>query len=285
VQLARATLLRPAAGDAGFIYPRLGMWQAWDLLSHRLDRLGVRRIYGKPARLEAHGQQITAVHAGNERIPCSAVIWTAPLTVALGQLGQPVPRLDYLSLILYNVVARGEPARPFQWCYFGEADIVFSRVSIPRCFSEATSPPGTHGLCVEVTCREGDRRWQRAEALVDRVVDDLVQVDLVSGRADIEDVHVERVADAYPIYHRIYPQELEAARKALAAWSNLHLAGRTGTFWYNNMDHSIENAFKQASDLLGGVPEASDRTLGVLEELRRDHARAVDAPVPAVARA
>ena len=37
----------------------------------------------------------------------------------------------------------------------------------------STVPPGKSGLCVEVTCREGDERWQAPERLTDRIVADL----------------------------------------------------------------------------------------------------------------
>jgi UDP-galactopyranose mutase len=71
------------------------------------------------------------------------------------------------------------------------------------------------------------------------------------------------VADSYPIYHRQYPGELEAAQRALAGFPNLHLAGRTGLFWYNNMDHSMENAMQLVRQILraAGRHEASEELL------------------------
>ena len=39
-------------------------------------------------------------------------------------------------------------------------------------------------------------------------------------------------------------------REAIGGFNNLHLAGRTGLFWYNNMDHSMENAFQLSRRLL-----------------------------------
>ena len=44
---------------------------------------------------------------------------------------------------------------------------------------------------------------------------------------------------------------------------NLRLAGRTGLFWYNNMDHSIENAMQLTRRLLrdSGVADAEEAAL------------------------
>ena len=44
-----------------------------------------------------------------------------------------------------------------------DRDELFSRVSTPVVFAATTAPPGKSGLCVELTCREGDERWQHAE--------------------------------------------------------------------------------------------------------------------------
>jgi protoporphyrinogen oxidase len=143
-----------------------------------------------------------------------------------------------------------ESPRAYQWCYYGATDIVFNRISIPRYFCGSTAPPGMTGYCVELTCRVGDDRWRNAERLTDWVLDDLVKVGMLKSRRRVVDVKIERIKDSYPIYKRNYPEALDTARRNLAAVENLHLAGRTGLFWYNNMDHSMENAMQLTSKLL-----------------------------------
>jgi len=56
----------------------------------------------------------------------------------------------------------------------------------------------------------------------------------------------------YPIYKLNYLGELTRNLKALAAYSNLLLAGRCGRFWYNNMDHSIGQGLTMADKILQG---------------------------------
>ena len=263
-QLAKTTFLQAKGKkETDFVYPRGGMKHAWSSLAEKFLGLGGRIIMGTGARLEGGSGRIDAVWAGDERIECSKVVWTAPITVAMEQLDHGKPDLDYLGLLLFNVLVRGDAVRPYQWCYFGQKDLVFNRISIPRFFCDETCPPGTHGLCVEVTCMEGDARWKHAENLTDWVVDDLVRVGAVRSRRQIEDIHVERIADSYPIYTVDYPGKLEACRKALAQYKNLHLAGRSGLFWYNNMDHSMENAMQLSRKLLqqAGRHEASEDQL------------------------
>jgi protoporphyrinogen oxidase len=110
---------------------------------------------------------------------------------------------------------------------------------------------------------EGDARWQHAERLTDWIVDDMIKVGMIKHRDNVFDVRVERLPASYPIYHSRYPEELDLARRQLEQFDNLHLAGRTGLFWYNNMDHSIENAMQLSSRLLreSGVAHAEEAAI------------------------
>jgi protoporphyrinogen oxidase len=247
-QLAKSTLLQYNKAEIDFMYPKGGLQVTWDKVSDLIRAQGGRIFTGTSARMVGGNGRIEAVYAGSERIEPSVVVWTAPITLACSQLGVEVPDLPYLATLFYNVMVRGDVPRDYQWCYYGADDIVFSRISTPRYFSDDTCPPGTTGLCIEVTCREGDERWKHAERLTDWVVD--VKVGLIKSRHVVQDVRIERVPETYPIYHKTYPKELERARRGLARYENLQLAGRTGMFWYNNMDHSMENAMQLAKQLL-----------------------------------
>ncbi len=249
-QLLKSTLLQFNKQSQSFLYPRSGMQEAWDNVRTKLEALGGEVITGCAAELVGHKGQVTEVRAGDRSFQPSAVIWTAPITLACRQLGLPVPALRYLGLLLYNVIVQEECPRDYQWCYYGARDLLINRVSIPRFFSPETAPAGVTGYCCEVTCMEGDDRWRHAERLSDWVIDDLLRVGLVKDRASVVDVRVERLAESYPIYHKDYPRELERARDQLGAVGNLRLAGRTGLFWYNNMDHSMENAMQLTRRLL-----------------------------------
>ena len=248
--LLKTTLLEGNAEPPRFLYPQGGMQEAWVQVSQMLEALGGRIITGTGARLEGSDGRISAVYAGAERIEPSVVIWTAPITLACEQLGLTRPRLDYLGLLLYNVMVNEEPRRDYQWCYYGSQKLLINRVSVPRFFSPDTAPQGTGGYCCEVTCMKGDSRWQHAERLTDWVIDDLVKVGMIRNKANVIDARIERLEDSYPIYRKDYPSHLDTARQQLSKFRNLQLAGRTGLFWYNNMDHSMENAMQLTKRLL-----------------------------------
>ncbi len=262
-QLLKSTLLQFDKKTQSFLYPKHGMHEAWTRVEALIYKHGGRIITGTGAVLEGGNGRVDAVVAGKERFEPSVVVWTAPITLATQQLELPKPALNYLGLLLFNVMVAEDCPRDYQWCYYGAQELLINRVSIPRFFSPATCPPGTTGYCCEVTCMEGDERWLHAERLTDWIIDDLVKVGLVSARHKVVDVRVERVAESYPIYRQDYPEQLDAARRGLARFNNLHLAGRTGLFWYNNMDHSMENAIQLSARLLreAGVAEAKETVL------------------------
>ena len=109
--LLKTTLLEGNAEPPRFLYPRGGMQEAWVQVSELFEGLGGRIITGVGARLEGGDGRIDAVWAGDERIEPSMVIWTAPITLACEQLGLTRPKLDYLGLLLYNVMVNEEPRR------------------------------------------------------------------------------------------------------------------------------------------------------------------------------
>lgn len=249
-QLLKSTMLQFNKKAQPFLYPAEGMHSAWTQVAGHIQKLGGRIILGQGARLERDGNRISAVWAGEERFVPSQVVWTAPITLACKQLDLPIPHLQYLGLLLYNVMVQEDCPREYQWCYYGAPELLINRVSIPRYFSPDTAPAGTTGYCCEVTCRVGDARWQHGERLSDWVLDDLEKVGLMRSRRNLIDIRLERVPESYPIYHKHYPKELQKARESLSQFQNLKLAGRTGLFWYNNMDHSMENAMQLTKRLL-----------------------------------
>ena len=262
-QLLKTTLLQFRTPDeTRFLYPKSGMQQTWDTLGRMFVNAGGTIHAGVGAVMEGENNRVVAVHAGDQATyHPSTVVWTAPITLAQKQLGLDVSDLEYLGLICYNVCLSGGVPRDYQWCYYGASDLLINRVSIPRFFSDRTAPPGMTGICSEVTCRKDDERWKHAERLTDHVVNDLIKVGMIKRRSDVHNVHVERVADSYPIYHKNYTGHLEKARAGLSQFENLELAGRTGLFWYNNMDHSIENGLQLAEKLLaeGGKKQSKDK--------------------------
>lgn len=246
------TTLMPKPVETMFLYPPTGVGRFSDRLADSIAAGGGRIVLGQDVvRIETTGRRITAVETGAERVPCDNVVWTAPLTTLNRMLGFTDVDLEYLSTLFYNFEIGKPPRLDYQWTYFG-GDEIFSRVTAPEAFLPSTVPPGKSGLCIEVTCREGDERWRNPEGLTDHVVTDLVRTEMIGSASDIERLHIEPVPFTYPIYKLNYMRELTRNLRELGQYSNLLLAGRCGRFWYNNMDHSIGQGLTMADKVVRG---------------------------------
>jgi protoporphyrinogen oxidase len=246
------TTMMPKPVETMFLYPPTGVGRFSDKLAESIVAGGGRIILGEDVTgIETSGRRLVAMTTAAERIACENVVWTAPLTTLNDYLEFTDVDLEYLSTIFYNFEIGKPPRLDYQWTYFG-GDEIFSRVTSPEAFLPSTVPPGKSGLCVEVTCRQGDERWQAPEALTDKIVADLVRTGMIDSAASVERLHIEKVPFTYPIYKLNYMQQLTRNLRELGAYSNLLLAGRCGRFWYNNMDHSIGQGLTMADKVLRG---------------------------------
>jgi protoporphyrinogen oxidase len=190
--------------------------------------------------------KVSAVRTAEGSYPCDTLVWTAPVTTLCAMLGASTPGLPFLGLVLYNLQVAGPPRTRYQWCYYSDPDLPFSRASVPALFHHATAPPDGHGLCLELPMLPGDPRWQDPEPMIRPVVAAADRVGLVPSRSAVTAVQVERVPEAYPLYTTGYRDRIAAAREVAAAVGNLYLLGRSAGFWYNNIDGSVAAAMTLA---------------------------------------
>jgi protoporphyrinogen oxidase len=254
--LIRNVLLpRPVVTE--FIYPSRGGFGTFcEKLSEAVRaRAGELLLESTVTSLSISGGRVVEVAlADGRRIEPGYLVWSGNLTALARLLGKEPPPLRYLSTILYNIEVEAEVLQKQQWIYFGGRDTELSRVSITTEMAPYMAPPGKTGLCVEVTGFEGEGAWRDPEALVPRILDDLVRLKLVRAREHFGRVHIERVRDTYPIYDLRYKESFALASRMVKPVSNLKLLGRTGAYWYNNSDHSMKMSLQLARHLLEGAP-------------------------------
>lgn len=250
------TALIPKTVKTNFLYPSEG---GIDMFSKKLAE-GIEKNGGEVIlnasvdKIECEESKIKSVYCQGKNLHPEMIIWTAPLTTLSSLLKLPSSKIKYLSIIIFNIEVEGVSRTKYQWCYFGQSDTTINRVSVPALFSNHAAPEGKTGLCAEVTCFEGDEIWRNPENLIDTVITDLINVKLIENKKEIEKVHIEKVLNTYPVYDIEYPERLEGLLSALAKFKELRLLGRTGTFWYNNMDHSIRMAFDLVKDIMSNNP-------------------------------
>lgn len=268
--LLKTTFL-PKPVETTFLYPPHGVGRFSDLLTEGIKTANGSVQLGSPVTaIETSGNRIVAVETGGRRVPVQNLVWTGPMSEILSLLGIKGIDLEYLSTIFYNLELARPDKMDFQWTYYG-GDEIFSRVTTPSAFAKTTLPAGKGALCIEMTCREGDERWQHPERYTDAIIKDLVRTKTIDAASDVERVHIECVRNTYPIYKLNYLGELKRSLAELGRYSNLLLAGRSGRFWYNNMDHSIGQGLTMAEKILKGsvlsqIDDSADREFWATED-------------------
>ena len=249
-QLVATTVLPWHQPDLRFLYPLGGCEVFIHNLQRRFERAGGRVLCGQAVnQLTTRGGKVRSVRVGDEELEPSLVVWSGTIHSLAQGLDLPPPDLNYLALVIYNMMLTDGERFDFQWCYHGAPDVIFSRVSIPANFHPSNTPARRRSMCVEVTCDEQDAKYRHPERYTERVIDDMKRQDLLKADHEVLGVQIERIPWSYPIYCLDYRNKLAAFRKQIAAYDNLLVAGRLGRFWYNNMDHCIEAALLHADDV------------------------------------
>ncbi len=232
-----------------FIYPKSGgIGRFAELLAQGIKRFGGEvRTCSEIEQLVVDRGKVSRVIIDGETVECGQIVWTAPPQQLLSLLGLGLPDLEFLPMLLFNYEISGRPLVTYQWCYYGDEEVPFNRVSMPNAFNPLLAPEGKTGICVEVS---GEVAAENEGSLDLRIRRALVKVGLLPDVDVITKVHIERVANAYPVYRLNYQEEIDKVNVAVAAYDNISLLGRTGSFWYNNMDHSIEASFNLAAKML-----------------------------------
>lgn len=261
LHLVKSTLL-PKPVNTKFIYPKSGGNDVFcKNLEEKIKEMGGRVLLSSTVTdIESSGNKIESVIVNNdEKIESSQLFWSAPIPVLLDllHLDDKLPNLEYLAIVLANYLIDASPKKLFQWCYFGTDEAPVSRIAMPTMFNPDLAPKGKSGLCVELTCMEGDGLWTHPERMDIVIEEFLLKAKLVPRFNDFIDVKFERISNAYPIYTLNYPRKLNLISEALHNYKNLLNFGRTGGFWYNNMDHSIAQAMDIAKSYLKN-PDAFD---------------------------
>jgi protoporphyrinogen oxidase len=257
LHVIRNTLL-PKPVNTKFIYPKSGGNDIFcqNLKKEIIDMGGRILVSSTVTSINTNKSFIENVIINNsEKIETKHLFWSATIPVLLDllHLDDKLPKLEYLAIVLANYIINATPEQLFQWCYFGTDEAPVSRISIPIMFNPDLAPHGKSGLCVELTCMEGDGLWTHPERMDVVIEEFLIKAKIIHRFNDFIDVKFERILNAYPIYTLNYPRKLGLISDALHKYKNLLNFGRTGSFWYNNQDHSIAQAMEIAAEYIKDV--------------------------------
>lgn len=208
---------------------------------------------------------VTAERHSERRTIHADHVWsTIPITL-LAKITQPAPppavmaaaqSIGYRAMVLVYVQLPVPRYTSTDAHYFPEGNVRVTRLSEPKNYFRLTEPPGTTVLCAEYPCTVGDEIWSAsADELAAMVAKDTSTAGIPLPARPI-DVHVRRLAQAYPIYLNGYEKPLEVLDSWAASQPDLLVYGRQGLFAHDNTHHALFMAYSAVGCL---TPEGFDQ--------------------------
>lgn len=197
-------------------------------------------------------------HKFENEIEVDFVFSTIPITSLAECIYPPPPseilslvnRIQYRAMVLLYLIIEVDRFRSFDAHYFPGDEVIFSRISEPKCYYDGTIPKGLTGLCLEIPCTVGDEIWSADDSyLLDLVLKQLANVDLPIEQ-NIRNVFSKKLPSAYPIYNIGYELDFTAVDQYFRRIERFVGLGRQALFMHNNTHHSLEMAYR-AIDCLG----------------------------------
>lgn len=253
----------PTLADT-FLYPRRGIGRIPQRLKEEIEKENSVYTSAPAVRVRHDGRRVLSVTIKHpeedEVVEPGDVISTIPLP-ALVKMMDPAPppevleaagRLRYRDLLLVAVMVGRDRVTDQTWIYIPEKKIPFGRIHEPKNWSSEMAPEGKTLLVIEYFCFRGDDTWNASdEELSKRTVKGLESLGFIK-EAEVIGTEVVRVPGAYPLFDLSFEEHCDKLYSWLNGFENLHIAGRSGTFQYYNMDHAILSGFEAAEHILNG---------------------------------
>lgn len=178
----------------------------------------------------------------------NTVISTIPLPDLLritynlpNEIAECGKKLSWGSVWIVSIGIKGEPETKFDWAYYPQKEICFSRLSQPSNWADYVAPDGKWLIQAEIPVTdEADTP--------PKLIDDLCLTKIINEPADKIWSNARFVKYAYPhITHDT--RKAVATIKEFYAQNDIHLLGRFGQWAYLDSDRCISEAKKLAAIL------------------------------------
>ncbi len=275
-----------------FMYPQYGFMRVPERMAEDIIKTGNKiHLESTVIGVVKHADndyEVTYIKDGVEQsIRGTDIVSTIPLGI-LTKILKPAcnkevekvaDSLEFRDLITVNVMVKKKQVSLDTWLYIQDSDIIFGRMHEPKNWSKDMVPDDDHtSLVLECFCSDGDDIWNMSDNEIEkRCVRDLVDKLNFLKDEEVEGASIVRTKETYPVYDMSYTSNLEVINKYLKDFNGLHIAGRGGTFRYNNSDHSVEMGLLLGRKLLGqDVDYMSVNTESTYQEIKTNNEPARD---------
>lgn len=185
------------------------------------------------------------------------ILSTIPVNEMIMMLEGDVPEvvttaakgLDFTSEVFLYLNTKQRDVFRVPLFYFSELEFPFNRIYDVGIFSREMVPKGKNMICLEISSSHNDELWTMDDkTLFEECIVPLEKHNLLN-RADVEDWHTKRLANAYPRFRVGYERKLKTIFDYISNMRNLMSFGRQGMFTYANVDDAIWMGFEVAKNI------------------------------------
>jgi len=247
-----------------FSYPKLGIGRIAEKLAKEITFGGGEILLNSSVKSIIHDQnKISSILIKNNQmsktIIADEIVSTIPMSELIQCLNPPAEKqilkinkaLTYRDELQVVLFINKTHITPDTWVYVHPFEIPFVRFMEMDNWSLDLSPQGKTAIVFEVVCNQGDKTWKKTDAeLIKWISEKFINEFKLITQKNIIGSYVHRITGEYPVYHIGYQKDIEFLKNYLKQFKNLQIAGRNGTFRYNNMDHSIEMGLYAAWNII-----------------------------------
>ncbi len=184
------------------------------------------------------------VNKSKKEIQYKKIISTLPLCEIAKIAGDPpnevqnaIQELQYNKVYAINLGINKQNISDKHWIYFPEEKFIFQRIDFPMNLSPYMTPNRKSSITAEVSASKHKPLNIKGEELVERVIDDLTQLDITNeDEVVLKDLRV--LDPAYVIYDLNHAKNVKIIHEFLKS-NSIYPCGRFGEWGYLNMDHAI----------------------------------------------
>ncbi|MCB9060488.1 MAG: FAD-dependent oxidoreductase [Halobacteriovoraceae bacterium] len=159
-------------------------------------------------------------------------------------------RLKFRSTILVYIVLPKDDYFKDNWIYINDEKKQIGRVTNFSNWGSLNEYSKNTILCCELWCSENDQIWNLGDDQLFKMISlELVEI-LFQKRFEIINYKIVRIKNSYPIYYKGYKEVITQIVEHLDQHRGIHCIGRSGSYKYNNQDHSIYMGMKVAKKII-----------------------------------
>ena len=157
-------------------------------------------------------------------------------------------KLEYLCLIVVNIITNKKNILDCQYCYF--LNRPYNRATNLSLFSEDLSPENLNIFSLEISCHHNSKMWLENDKEIFNECLESLENDMLLTAKDILDYKIIKVKDVYPIYKKDYEVRLNNVTDNLKKIKNFSSIGRQGQFYYGDIDQMMQIGFDTAENII-----------------------------------